>query len=49
VKYFKDYRRKVAARTITGLGDQAYYDGYASISVLKGTPTSGSRSAWPVT
>lgn len=35
-KYFKDYRRKVAARTITGLGDQAYYDGYASISVLKG-------------
>jgi hypothetical protein len=36
VKYFKDYRRKVAARTIPGLGDQAYYDGYASISVLKG-------------
>lgn len=36
VKYFKDYRRKVAAQTITGLGDQAYYDGYASISVLKG-------------
>ncbi len=35
-KYFRDYRRKVAARTIAGLGDQAYYDGYASISVLKG-------------
>jgi lipopolysaccharide export system protein LptA len=36
VKYFSDYRRKVAARTIAGLGDQAYYDGYASISALKG-------------
>ena len=36
VKYFKDYRTKVAARTITGLGDQAYYDGFASLSVLKG-------------
>jgi lipopolysaccharide export system protein LptA len=36
LKYFSDYRRKVAARTITGLGDKAYYDGYASLSVLKG-------------
>jgi len=36
VRYFNDYRHKVAARTITGLGDRAYYDGYASISVLKG-------------
>jgi hypothetical protein len=36
VRYFSDYRHKVAARTITGLGDQAYYDGYASISVLNG-------------
>ncbi len=35
-RYFADYRRKVAARAISGLGDQAYYDGYASISVLKG-------------
>jgi hypothetical protein len=35
-RYFTDYRSKVAARAISGLGDQAYYDGYASISVLKG-------------
>lgn len=35
-KYFDDYRSKVRAQTITGLGDAAFYDGYASISVLKG-------------
>jgi hypothetical protein len=35
-KYFDDYRRKVHAEPISGLGDQAYYDGYASLSVLKG-------------
>lgn len=35
-KWFKDYRGKVRAQPISGLGDQAYYDGYASISVLKG-------------
>lgn len=35
-KYFDDYRSKVHAQTISGLGDQAFYDGYASISVLKG-------------
>ena len=35
-KWFDDYRRKVRAQPISGLGDQAYYDGYASISVLKG-------------
>jgi len=35
-KWFDDYRRKVKAQPISGLGDQAYYDGYASISVLKG-------------
>jgi hypothetical protein len=35
-KYFDDYRSKVAARPVAGLGDRAYYDGYASISVLKG-------------
>ena len=35
-KWFDDYRRKVKAKPISGLGDQAYYDGYASISVLKG-------------
>ena len=35
-KWFDDYRRKVKAQPISGLGDQAYYDGYASIGVLKG-------------
>ncbi len=34
--YFDDYRNKVDARPISGLGDAAYYDGFASISVLKG-------------
>jgi hypothetical protein len=35
-KYFDDYRSKVNAQAIHGLGDAAFYDGYASISVLKG-------------
>lgn len=35
-KFFDNYRTKVHAQPISGLGDQAYYDGYASISVLKG-------------
>ena len=35
-KWFEDYRGKVKAQPISGLGDQAYYDGYASVSVLKG-------------
>jgi hypothetical protein len=35
-KWFNNYRRKVHAKAIAGLGDQAFYDGYASISVLKG-------------
>jgi len=35
-KYFDDYRSKVHAQTIAGLGDAAFYDGYASISVLQG-------------
>ena len=34
--YFDDYQSKVAAQPISGLGDAAFYDGYASISVLKG-------------
>ena len=36
LKYFDDYRSKVSAQPIAGLGDKAYYDGYASLSVLKG-------------
>ena len=34
--FFTDYRSKVPAQAIAGLGDQAYYDGSASLSVLKG-------------
>jgi lipopolysaccharide export system protein LptA len=34
--YFDDYRSKVSAQPLTGLGDAAYYDGFASVSVLKG-------------
>jgi hypothetical protein len=36
LKFFNDYRSKVHAQPIAGLGDKAYYDGYASLSVLKG-------------
>lgn len=35
-KYFSDYRGKVQAQPVSGLGDAAFYDGFASISVLKG-------------
>jgi Protein of unknown function (DUF3558) len=35
-KWFDNYRAKVHARAISGLGDQAYYDGVASVSVLQG-------------
>jgi uncharacterized protein DUF3558 len=35
-KWFDDYRSKVSAQPISGLGDSAFYDGYASVSVLKG-------------
>ena len=35
-KWYKDYRSKVSARTINGYGNEAFYDGYASFSVLKG-------------
>jgi len=34
--YFDDYRNKVSAQPLTGLGTAAFYDGFASISVLKG-------------
>jgi hypothetical protein len=34
--WFNDYKSKVPAQSIPGLGDQAYYDGTASLSVLKG-------------
>lgn len=35
-RYFDDYRSKVSAQSVPGLGDAAFYDGFASISVLKG-------------
>jgi Protein of unknown function (DUF3558) len=34
--WFNDYKSKVPAQAISGLGDQAYFDGSASVSVLKG-------------
>jgi hypothetical protein len=34
--WYSDYRSKVNAQPVSGYGDQAYYDGYASLSVLKG-------------
>ena len=37
VTWYNDYKSKVPAQAITGYGDQAYYDGSASLSVLKGT------------
>lgn len=36
LKWYNDYKSKVPARSITGYGNKAYYDGYASLSVLKG-------------
>jgi hypothetical protein len=36
LSFFNDYRSKVHAQAISGLGDQAYFDGVASLSVLKG-------------
>ena len=34
--WYNDYKSKVSARLVTGYGDKAYYDGYASLSVLEG-------------
>ncbi len=36
LKWYKDYKSKVAAQSVSGYGNQAFYDGYASLSVLKG-------------
>ena len=36
LKWYDDYKSKVAAQPVAGFGDQAYYDGYASLSILKG-------------
>ncbi|GEM_PF-629538 len=34
--FFDDYRSRVHAQPLPGLGDAAFYDGFASVSVLKG-------------
>jgi hypothetical protein len=34
--WYQDYKSKVNAQPLTGYGDQAYYDGYASLSILEG-------------
>ena len=34
--WYNNYKSKVQARPISGYGDNAFYDGYASLSVLKG-------------
>jgi hypothetical protein len=36
LRWYSDYKSKVPAKSITGYGNKAYYDGYASLSVLKG-------------
>jgi hypothetical protein len=35
-KWYDAYKAKVPAQAVGGYGNQAYYDGYASLSVLKG-------------
>ncbi len=35
--YYDDYKTKIPAKDISGFGDQAYYDGSMSISVMKGS------------
>ena len=35
-KWYSDYKSKVAAQPVTGYGDEAYYDGHASLSILDG-------------
>jgi hypothetical protein len=36
LKWYKDYESKVKAEPVKGVGDKAFFDGYASLSVLKG-------------
>ena len=36
VTWYNDYKTKVRAQAVTGYGDQAYWDGGASLSILKG-------------
>jgi hypothetical protein len=34
--WYQDYKSKVHSQPVSGYGDQAYYDGYASLSVMTG-------------
>ena len=34
--WYRDYKSKVRPQPASGYGDQAYFDGYASLNVLKG-------------
>ena len=36
LKWYKDYESKVKVQPVKGIGDQAFFDGYASLSVLEG-------------
>ena len=36
LKWYKDYESNVKAQAVKGIGDKAFFDGYASLSVLKG-------------
>jgi hypothetical protein len=36
LKWYNAYKAKVPAKLISGYGNKAFYDGYASLSVLKG-------------
>lgn len=36
-RWYNDYKSKARPESISGYGSEAYYDGYASLSVLKGT------------
>jgi hypothetical protein len=35
--WYNDYKSKVNAQPVSGYGDQAYYDGFASLNILEGT------------
>jgi hypothetical protein len=37
LKWYKDYKSKVKAQSVSGIGNHAFFDGYASLSVLEGS------------
>ena len=51
LKWYKDYESKVKAQPVSGIGNRAFFDGYTSLSVLKGNyylPRRGHPAAYPV-